>query len=531
MNSCTCSGGSCNGGYCLTESTCYFSVTCEGTGWTGLDCSIADTCDSSTLTTGKTCLGTGCSSGVALQCSASTGTQCTNEPCGGVNFNCTYNGTWAWRSTPIAEICGDGEDGDCDGLDDATDPDCSTPCKEDGEVCEIDSNCCSYPQGGGCDSDDGKCYSCNGPLDHEGICEEGCGGNTLCDEVLPGTIAFSASSCCDSSCFSDRYIGASDECICRTDNCQAGWCLDSPNCFYDITCGDTGWAGTHCINSICTPDVITLANCYSPPMGCSHPDEFWCSDTNHASWECQSRLCLGYSTTYYCSYNGSGWAWRDTGYSAETGNCDDGEDNDCDEYFDCDDSDCTGDPVCPVTKCFFADTNYHTEIESGAEYASNFGSGIANIGYRLCFSTDTCTYRASVRWDTSNVPDTATVTDVNLEYDCSYNGGGAYWGYIRPMQLDPSDYPGTYGSEPELLYNDCGNGTEYAGGTSIFPIVGTNQEINLGSQAVTDVQSQLSDDWFAVGLQRTNEGYTSYYTIQGTSGGNPIPTVCITYTP
>jgi len=52
------------------------------------------------------------------------------------------------------------------------------------------------------------------------------------------------------------------------------------------------------------------------------------------------------STTYYCTYDGSTWAWR-TNPPNEV--CNDGIDNDCDQEVDCNDTDCSSNPACDTT--------------------------------------------------------------------------------------------------------------------------------------------------------------------------------------
>lgn len=505
VGTCTCSGGNCNGGYCSDGNDCYSGVACEDDGWAGTYCSTEDVCGTDSLVTGKACTSGGCTAGVTNTCQDTN--NCEEQSCGGTSFNCTFDGTWEWRTSNPQEICGDTIDNDCDGDTDDEDDDC-TSCKADGEACSSDGECCSYPNGA-CDATEG-CYSCNGNHDQNNICRLACGSSDTCDGYEVGTIT--GRNCCMSTCQPDTNL---PECPCSSSTCPNGWCLDSPNCYYNVQCSSAGWYGDQCINSNCSAEVMYLANCYSLPMGCSHPDEFWCTESNHDEWECRERNCVGYSTKYYCSYNGTGWAWRRSGYSQEAGNCDDGEDNDCDGDTDYEDIDCGG----TYTETFETSIFYlHKEDGDGYGWYGVVPGGMTE---GLAGRASPYVYRTFARWNISSIPDNAQINSVKFIYHCPDDNG--LNGYIREIHYDPYAYEGN----AQIIYDDCEDGTLF---TDSFPSTGTNQEVDLESAAATDLEEQLDDDWFAIGITATHEQNEGVYSISAGVNANPSPTLEVNYT-
>jgi len=132
------------------------------------------------------------------------------------------------------------------------------------------------------------------------------------------------------------------------------------------------------------------------------------------------------------------------------------------------------------------------------------------------------TYRGYIEWNISSIPDGATITDTKFQYDGWYHGLDCHIHDI--LQAQPSQ------SSNEPVYHDAGNGTVYADPDG-FPVVGDNQEVDLGASADSDLQSQLSSDWFAIGLQGDVENSgESEIESEDCADATPKPTLVVTYT-
>lgn len=85
----------------------------------------------------------------------------------------------------------------------------------------------------------------------------------------------------------------------------------------------------------------------------------------------------------------------------------------------------------------------------------------------------------------------------------------------------------------EDIYTDAGDGTVYAN-PSAFPVVATNQKLILGNnplaQACLDLTSQLSNDWFAIGIRIDieDEDRSDIYAEEYASV-DPAPTLYVEY--
>ena len=134
--------------------------------------------------------------------------------------------------------------------------------------------------------------------------------------------------------------------------------------------------------------------------------------------------------------------------------------------------------------------------------------------------------RSYIEWDISSIPDGAIITKVALKYHGAQHAAD---GHIRQMELRPSI------SSDQDVYTDAGNGTTYADPAG-FPVVGTDQEVVLGDDpsdpACQDLQNQLSQDWFAIGIRVDDEAastaedliYSSEY-----GSATPKPTLYVEY--
>ncbi|MCD6414990.1 MAG: dockerin type I repeat-containing protein, partial [Candidatus Diapherotrites archaeon] len=448
------------------------------------------------------------------------------------NINCFERG----YSCSARENCDNNKDDDCDGLNNCDDPDCSgSPacggtCTSDGGICTQDSDCCS----GKCDSETGKCFSCascsginkcsNQETDE---CEAQCGASSACDDIHVDSYWIDnqyCKSCKDCSYTGDRTVGS---CGCSTSNCKNGYCQTGTTCYYGVSCTLNGWSYS---NSCSTADscgtntLVTGKTCGAG--GCSAGTTYTCSSSSHTN--CQSKSCGG--KTYYCTYDGSSWAWRTSKPEESTaaGNCGDGVDNDCNTFIDCNSEnedpgcDCGGTPHYVCFDSSIYEIKYYPNTDDYMWYGDT-AFGLVGI------QSTTTIIRDFVRWDISSIPDNAVILSVAFKYHCT-SGVTTQWGEIYEMQYDPMAHIG----ESQLIYTDCGDGTMYVGGRNVFPEEGEQKEISLGSDAVSKLQSNLQSDWFAIGLKVEDEasGTPDLYEIIGkTASSNPPPALCIVYTP
>ena len=114
--------------------------------------------------------------------------------------------------------------------------------------------------------------------------------------------------------------------------------------------------------------------------------------------------------------------------------------------------------------------------------------------------------RAGVDFDTSAIPDNATILSVKLELYVIRD-------FITPEHVQfrslPSPVEGTSGHMCFGKYIQIENGALYDERNTINASYNT---IDLGPQAAADLQNQLGADWFSVGLKRKFEGIYDAYT-------------------
>lgn len=145
------------------------------------------------------------------------------------------------------------------------------------------------------------------------------------------------------------------------------------------------------------------------------------------------------------------------------------------------------------------------------------GGGGANNSY----------WRMFYEWDLSEIPDNSTIDIIRF----------LYLGLREDIDCHVHEMLGTRPSSSvsEDIWTECGEGTIYAD-VAGFPVDDSNQILSLGEsstdQACVDLQSQLSLDWFAIGIQSDNESNVSQSWI-GTSEriiGSYKPSLYIEYT-
>ena len=136
-------------------------------------------------------------------------------------------------------------------------------------------------------------------------------------------------------------------------------------------------------------------------------------------------------------------------------------------------------------------------------------------------------YGGYVQWNISSIPDTSTVTNVILKYHGSANPypPDSHTRYIRQMANQPST------TSDSAVWYDTQDGTVYYSHSWYFPIVDTDQQVDLGANAATDVMNQFDDDWFAIGFATDDSFYhLSKIYSEDYGSATPTPTLEVTYT-
>ncbi|MBN1281174.1 MAG: hypothetical protein JXA00_05950 [Candidatus Thermoplasmatota archaeon] len=123
-----------------------------------------------------------------------------------------------------------------------------------------------------------------------------------------------------------------------------------------------------------------------------------------------------------------------------------------------------------------------------------------------------------IEWNISSIPDGATIEDAIFYYHGNTNTGD---NEIYQLLVQPSASTGDeiYGGI-DTLYTDDEN----------FPVVGPNQQIDVGADAESDIQNQLNDGWFAILISGAG-GVPSKIYAEEYGDANPKPTLEVTYTP
>jgi len=147
---------------------------------------------------------------------------------------------------------------------------------------------------------------------------------------------------------------------------------------------------------------------------------------------------------------------------------------------------------------------------------------------------DQC-YRAFLEFDTTSIPDTATITDTVFKFEVSDNQNAP-----STRECEVIDAGTTIGTDTfDAKWTAVSNGS-VIGSDSICTSVGTNRVINLDSSANTLIQNKLSSDYFTFGLRSSDEvtlgQFVQIYTAAAGSWPNatqaitPHPTLSLTHT-
>jgi len=160
--------------------------------------------------------------------------------------------------------------------------------------------------------------------------------------------------------------------------------------------------------------------------------------------------------------------------------------------------------------CKFMDSTYET-------YATD--NEIA-IGKRNDIMTDRD--KGFAEFDISSIPINAHITNVTFKYDGKIHNMDCN---ISNMTVQPT------ASTAQQIYDNIGTGADYYNDTG-FPVVGSNQSVNLGLCAINDLQRKINNSitWFSIGLY-TNSPISPVSLINASENvdATPPPTLQIDY--
>jgi len=171
-----------------------------------------------------------------------------------------------------------------------------------------------------------------------------------------------------------------------------------------------------------------------------------------------------------------------------------------------------------------------TEDGDIEEYLGDYTKDSANDRMVFGQNISYVKMRAYVEWDISGIPDDASITNVMFKYHC----WGSYWGCELPNIMGLTTYQPS-ARTGEQLWGDIGSGSTLVSGWD-GPVVGTGQEQDLGTTADSEVEGQLSDNWYAIGFMNIiAEDYcpgdvASIYTEEKDPAAEPPPTLYVEYT-
>lgn len=140
------------------------------------------------------------------------------------------------------------------------------------------------------------------------------------------------------------------------------------------------------------------------------------------------------------------------------------------------------------------------------------------------------TTRGYFEWDISSIDDSVTITDTVFRYDGWHRAEGDPDCQVREMVGVQPSSEADDDSGNQAIYDEIGEGTIYYVADG-FPVIGQNQEVDLGASADTDLQNQLSGDWFAIGVQIVSESGSRGCGIYSEEYGSatPKPSLYIEY--
>jgi len=130
-------------------------------------------------------------------------------------------------------------------------------------------------------------------------------------------------------------------------------------------------------------------------------------------------------------------------------------------------------------------------------------------------------YRSYVNWNISSIPENSIIEDVYINISISSSTGTATTDFSKIDTFYPSDHA--------ALYAEAHNDTIYVDDSTIFRSTGW-KEIDLGTDADADLEAQLADTWFAVGIYAPETSFGPPPVFINTDDGTSEPELHVTYT-
>jgi hypothetical protein len=166
---------------------------------------------------------------------------------------------------------------------------------------------------------------------------------------------------------------------------------------------------------------------------------------------------------------------------------------------------------------------------AGISAISRIKTGIALVAGRVASRQYRRTY---LEWPITAIPSGSTITAVKLKYHGKAKPSTDTVS-VYSMENQPSAQPDT-DTGNETVYKDVEDGTAYISGSSVFPVVGANQELDLGADAVADLQAAVNAGrtWFAIGVKTSEQTIGDFAEIYSEEYeyADPKPTLVVTYT-
>jgi titin len=163
-----------------------------------------------------------------------------------------------------------------------------------------------------------------------------------------------------------------------------------------------------------------------------------------------------------------------------------------------------------------------TNDDDCADFVSAASGSTVSVRTYRTFDSSDCIV-STIEWDTSSIPDNANITDTRFKFEVSSCSTFCSTVDIVAMSAQPSV------TANSTNFSNVRNGATYSNANHLT--VATNYDLDLGTTADSNVQSNLLDDWFAVGLDpdaylETSNAYISSVPL---TSATPNPTLEIVY--